>query len=162
MTDVFAIRRMLPSDEGRLREIVGLSFSRFMGFFAVHSLFSDEGQVIVSEAQGTAVGFAKLIDFQVGGVRFGCILWIAVHPEFRRKGVASSLIVEGVRRLKQDGAKAVFASTQRRNVGALYVMSRQGFRRVGFLQLWRFFGWRVLEFYSDIWLAPGEVVLVHD
>jgi ribosomal protein S18 acetylase RimI-like enzyme len=133
-----------------------------MGFFAIRSIFSDEGQVLVSELQGSAVGFAKLIEFQVGGGKFGCILWIGVHPHFRRTGVGSSLTQEGVHRLKQGGSKAVFASAQRRNTRALALLSRNGFRRMGFLELWRFFGWQLFQFYGDIWLAPGEVVLVRD
>ena len=161
MAAKFSIRQMSSSDASKLKEIVALSFSRLMGFFAIHSLFSDEGQVLVSEIQGSAVGFAKLIEFQLGPDRFGCILWIAVHPNFRRKGIASALTTEGIQRLKQDGAKAIFASTQRRNSGALRVLSRQGFRRMSFLQLWRLFSWQVLEFYGDIWLAPGEIVLMH-
>jgi RimJ/RimL family protein N-acetyltransferase len=56
----------------------------------------------------------------------------------------------------------VFASTQRRNIVAQNVLTRNGFRRVGFLDLWRIFRGRVFEFYSDIWLAPGEIVLMHD
>ncbi|HYA78057.1 MAG TPA: GNAT family N-acetyltransferase [Verrucomicrobiae bacterium] len=158
----FTTRKMSPADADRLREIAALSFSRFMAFFAVHSLFSDEGEVLVSEAEGKAVGFAKLIEFQLGPNKLGCLLWIAVHSDFRRNGVASALITEGIKRLKQDGAKAVFASTQRRNSRALNVLSRNGFRRMGFLQLWRIFSWRLFEFYGDIWLAPGEIVLMHD
>jgi len=162
MAAEFLIRQISPSDAGRLREIVALSFSRLMGFFAIRSLFSDEGQVLVSEAQGTAVGFAKLIEFQVGPSKFGCILWLAVHPQFRRKGVAGALVNAGTTRLKDDGARAVFASVQRRNVASLAVFSRQCFRKMGFLGLWRLFGWRAFKFYSDIWFAPGEVVLIHD
>lgn len=162
MTVEFSIRQMLPSDAGMLREIAGLSFSRFMGYFAVHSLFSDEGQVLVAESEGVAVGFAKLIEFHVGGKEFGCILWIAVHPRFRRKGCATSLTKEGIESLKKNGAKAVFASTQRRNAKALRILVRSGFQRMSFQQLWQLFGWRVFEFYSDIWLAPGEVVLMQD
>ena len=162
MNSEFKIRQMLSNDEGRLREIVALSFSKFMGFFAVHSLFSDDGQVLVSEAEETAVGFAKLIEFQVCPNKFGCILWIAVHPQFRRKGIANALTNEGISRLKQNGAKAVFASTQRRNSRALSVLSRNGFQKMSFLELWRIFGWRVLQFYKNIWLAPGEIVLMHE
>ncbi len=73
------------------------------------------------------VGFAKLIDFQIGGKKYGCILWIAVHPNFRRKGIAAKLTNSATQQLKQDGAEAVFASTQRRNVAALSVLSLAGF-----------------------------------
>jgi len=156
------IRQISPSDVSRLREIVALSFSRLMRFFAVHSLLSEEGQVLVAESEATVVGFAKLIEFQIGDDKFGCILWIGVHPELRRKGIASSLTNEGILHLKQDGAKKVFASTQRRNIVAQNLLIRNGFRKMGFLQLWRLFSWRAIEFYGDIWLAPGEIVLMHD
>ena len=157
-----SIRQMSQTDASRLKEIVALSFSRLMGVFAIHSLFSDEGQVLVTEAQGTVVGFAKLIEFQVGPSKLGCILWLAVHPQFRRKGIARALVNAGTKRLKDDGARAVFVSVQRRNVASQAVFSRQCFRKMGFLELRRLFGWRVLKFYSDIWLAPGEIVLMYD
>jgi ribosomal protein S18 acetylase RimI-like enzyme len=152
---------MQQSDAERLREIAALSFSRFMAFFAVHSLLSEDGEVFVSEDHGTVVGFAKLIEFNVGIEKFGCILWIAVHPDFRRKGVASALTNVGILHLKGDGAKTVFASTQRRNIGAQNVLCQMGFRKVGFVDLLRIFKGRVFEFYGDIWLAPGEIVLMH-
>lgn len=161
MAAQFTVRRMLPSDLDRLRETVALSFSKLMGFFAVHSLLSQDGQTIVADVQGVAVGFAKLIAFQIGGGKFGCVLWVATHPDFRRMGIASALASEGIRNLKIDGAQAVFASTQGRNARAMSVLSRVGFRRVGFRELWRLFGGRVFQFYSDIWLAPGEVILMH-
>lgn len=105
-------------------------------------------------------GFAKLTEFWVGGVKYGCILWIAVYPAARRQGIALALTTAGVDALKKDGAKAVFASTQRRNVAAQSALDKAGFGRVGFLGLWRFFGWRVFGFFRGIWFAPGEVVFV--
>jgi len=108
------------------------------------------------------VGFAKPIEFKVGGNKFGCILWVAVQPEFRRRGVATALIKTGTQRLKQEGAKAVFASVQRRNIASLTVFTNQGFSKKSFADLWRLFNWRVFQFYGDIWLAPGEIVLMHD
>ena len=162
MTAKLSIRQMSSRDVNRVREIVALSFSKLMGFFALHSILSEEGKVLVAENDGKVVGFAKIIEFQIGGDKFGCILWIGVHPLLRRKWIGSSLTNEGIHRLKQDGAKTVFASTQRRNIGAQNVLIRNGFRRIGFLDLWHIFrGW-VFEFYSDIWLAPGEIVLMHD
>jgi ribosomal protein S18 acetylase RimI-like enzyme len=143
-----------------LKQIVDLSFPRFIRYFATHSLH-EEGQVLVTEAQEAVVGFAKLIDFHVGSGKFGCILWLAVHPQFRRKGIASALVNAGTERLKHDGARAVFASVQRRNIASLTVFSKEGFGKMGFLGLWRLFGWRVFKIYEDIWYAPGEIVLMH-
>lgn len=163
MTAEFVIRSMMPADIERVKEISGLSFSRFMGFFAFLSVRDEEeGQTIVAEVEGSVVGFAKLTDFEIAHEKYGCILWIAVHPEFRRRGVANALTAEGISRLKQGGAKAIFASAQMRKTGALTVLAKNGFRRVGFVDLWRIFKGHVFEFYGDIWLAPGEVVLMHD
>jgi ribosomal protein S18 acetylase RimI-like enzyme len=157
----FKVRTMNPSDLPLVKEIVDLSFSRVTGFFAKHSIKDEEGNVIVNETGGNILGFAKLIEFNVGGGKYGCILWIGVHPQFRRKGVASALTSEGIRILKNDGVKAVFASTQRRNAGALKVLQLEGFRKMGFLDLRRLLSWRVLVLYREIWLAPGEVVFMH-
>jgi ribosomal protein S18 acetylase RimI-like enzyme len=151
----------MPIDTDRVKQIIDLSFPRFFRLFATHSLH-EKGEVLVSETEGLVVGFAKLINFHVGGGKFGCILWLAVHPQFRRKGIASALVNAGTTRLKDDGARAVFASVQRRNAASLTVFSRQCFRKMVFLGLWRLFGWRVFKFYSDIWFAPGEIVLMHD
>jgi len=152
---------MTQDDVNQVKQVIDLSFPIFYRFFAGHSLI-EEGQVLVSEAQGTVVGFVKLIGFHIWGKKYSCILWIAVHPSFRRKGIAAKLTKSGIQHLKEDGAARVFATTQRRNVAALSVLSLQGFRRMGFLDLWRLFGWRVFQFYRAIWYAPGEIVLMHD
>jgi len=158
MSTEFTIRQMIPSDLPRLKEIADLSFSFFLRFFANHSL-REEGQVLLCEAQGAIVGFVKLIEFNIGTDKYGCILWIAVHPNFRRKGFATSLARAGTQHLKGDYARAVFASTQRKNRAALATLGKVGFERVGFLTLWNLFGGRIFEFYGNIWFAPGEIIM---
>jgi ribosomal protein S18 acetylase RimI-like enzyme len=155
------IRQMTQNDLTQIKQIIDLSFPIVYRFFAAHSI-KEEGQVLVCEVQEIVVGFAKLINFQIGCKKYSCILWIAVHPNFRRKGIATKLTNSATQQLKQDGAVAVFASTQRRNDAALSVLILQGFRRMGFLDLRRLFGWRIFEFYRAIWFAPGEIVLMHD
>jgi len=152
---------MTQDDVSQVKQIIDCSFPIVYSYFAFHSL-SEQGQVLVAETEGSVVGFAKFIDFQIGAKKHGCILWIAIHPSFRRKHIAATLTENATQRLKKDGANTVFASTQRRNIGALSVFRLQGFRRIGFLGLRRLFGFRVLQFYSAIWFAPGEVVLMHE
>jgi ribosomal protein S18 acetylase RimI-like enzyme len=156
-----AVRQAIPNDYSQIKGIIDLSFPRFYRYFAIHSVTSEEGKVLVAEIQGAIVGFAKLIEFNIGTLKCGCILWIAVHPSIRRRGVALSLTKAGVESLKGEGSHAVFASTQRRNHAALATLGKAGFMRAGFLGLRRMFGWRVFSFYRDIWFAPSEVVLMH-
>ena len=162
MDNTSSVRLSTFEDYAKLKEIIDLSFPRFFRYFASHSVKSEEGKVLVAEMQGIISGFVKLIEFNISSQKYGCILWIAVHPSYRRRGNAFSLTNAGLDCLKNDDARAVFASTQRRNSAAKATLGKAGFRRIGFLGLWRVFGWRVFSFYSDIWYAPGEIVFMHD
>jgi ribosomal protein S18 acetylase RimI-like enzyme len=148
-------------DLPRLKEIIDLSFPRFFRFFASQSVNSEEGIVLITETQGVILGFAKIIEFNINSRKYGCILWIAVHPSYRRRGIAFSLTNASVNWLKKEGAQAIFASTQRKNNAALATLRKLDFKRMGFLELRRLFSWQVLEFYNDIWFAPNEIVLMY-
>jgi ribosomal protein S18 acetylase RimI-like enzyme len=154
------VRQAKPQDKAAIQEIIRFSFPWF-GVFARQSVDDEEGKVLVADYEGKVVAFAKLIEFSIGAVKYGCILWIGVHPSFRKKGVALLLTSAGVDELKTDGSRAVFASTQRKNRAALATLRRAGFESIGLVGLWRLFGWRVFGFFGAIWLAPGEVVLMH-
>ncbi len=156
-----SIRPATAKDLKAVKDIIEVSFPRFFRYFAWHSVSDLEEPTIVLEYESVIAGFAKLIEFKISGEMFGCILWIAVKPEYRRKGVAFSLTNSGVEQLNAKGAKAVFASTQRHNKAALGALGKSGFERIGFLGLRRMFGWSIFRFYGDIWYAPGEVVLIH-
>lgn len=155
------IRQATPSDRPRLKEIIDQSFPRFYRYFSGHSVDSGTGGVLVSEENGAVMGFARLTEFNVGEKRFGCVLWLAVHPGFRGRGVASGLVRAGVDWLRGRGAEAVFASAGHGNVGSISTFLGVGFRRMRFLGLWGLFGWRVFSFYGGIWFVPSEVVLMY-
>jgi ribosomal protein S18 acetylase RimI-like enzyme len=157
-----SIRYGTPDDYTKLKGVIDLSFPMFFRYFANYSVTSEEGKVLVSETHGGISGFVKLIKFNLNSKEYGCILWIAVHPSFRRKGIASSLTNASIDYLKNNKAQTVVASTQIRNRAAQATLGKAGFRRVDFWGLWRIFGWRVFSFYRDIWYAPGEVVFIHN
>ena len=156
------IQNAKPSDMPMLKEIVDLSFARFFRYFALHSIKSKDGIVLVLQVDKKVVGFAKLIQFKINGENFGCILWLAVHPNSRQKGFASALVAAGTKHLIAQGAKAVFASVMRNNKASLATFSKEGFKRIGFLGLWERFGFRVFSFYGSIWFMPGEIALIKE
>jgi len=137
LENTLSIRQSTPDDYAILKEIIDLSFPMFFRYFAIRSVTSEDGKVLVSETQGDVSGFVKLIEFKSGSRKYGCILWIAVHPSYRRRGIALRLTNAGIDYLKNDGSQAVFASTQTRNKAAQATLGKAGFRLVGFLSLWR-------------------------
>jgi len=161
MTTLFEpkIRAATAADLLKLKEIIDLSFPWFYRYFAWHSASDPDALVLVAEVEGKVAGFTKINEFMVRGAKYGCILWIAVDPAYRRRGVALYLTERSVDCLRRRGSGAVFASTQRHNKGALGTLRAAGFGRIRFMGLWHLFGWRVFGFYGDIWFAPGEVIL---
>jgi ribosomal protein S18 acetylase RimI-like enzyme len=160
LSSAFKIREATPDDLAAIKEIIDLSFPRFFRFFAAHSVSDTKQPTILTEIDSSVVAFAKLTEFQVAARKYGCILWIAVHPHHRQKGAALALTKAGADYLKRRGAQAVFASTQRHNKAAQATLTAAEFKRIGFVGLARYFGWRVFKFYRDIWFAPGEIALI--
>ena len=158
MSTAFSIKQIESSDLDNLKQITNTSFPEFFRSIAAQSRYS-EGQVLVSEAQGTTVGFIKLAKFHLDG-KFGCIFGVAVIKQLRRKGIATGLVKAGAKSLEYGGAIAVFATAERWNFASLAVFKKTGFRRMGFLSLWRLFGWRIFEFYRDIRFDFGQIVLM--
>ena len=96
------IRPMSRNDFSELTEVIDTSFLWLVRSLALHSVREGQ-QVLISEAQGTAVGFVKLANVQVGSSKFGRVLWVAVHPKFRRRGIATALVKAGFESMTHAG-----------------------------------------------------------
>lgn len=59
------------------------------------------------------------------------ILNIAVHPDFRRKGIAKSLLVFALERLDEIGTREVFLEVRCSNIAARRLYEKFGFREIG-------------------------------
>jgi ribosomal protein S18 acetylase RimI-like enzyme len=156
------IRRTTADDLPKIKAIINESFPRLYRYFAWHSAANPDALVLVASVEGKVAGFTKLIEFNIAAAKYGCILWIAVAPTYRHRGVALSLTEASADCLRTRSVRAVFASTQRHNSGALATLGKAGFRQIGFRGVWHLFGWRVFRFYGDIWFAPGEIALIKD
>ncbi len=144
-----------------VKEICRLSFGPVYRYFPIQSLTS-EGPVLVCETNNVVAGFAKMVQSQIGEHKVGDILWLAVRLEFRRKNVGSTLIKAATSYFEKQGVRYVYASTGFRNKAALALFLRNDFQRIGFRGLLKIFGRQILRFYSEFWVAPNEIVLMHD
>jgi len=156
----FIVRERRLGDEGALKGIIGLSFDHgIYTFFANRSLKSAP-KIIVVELGGRVVGFAEPRQVQIKKEKVGNILWLAIHPDFRRIGAASRLVDECIKYLKEREIKSIYVSIERDNQPSLGLFEKKGFIGIRFSELAKQYGFRVLSFYSRFMIAPHEKVMV--
>jgi ribosomal-protein-alanine N-acetyltransferase len=81
----------------------------------------------VARLEGRIAGYlcsSRLIDE-------GHILTFAVHPEFRKRGIASALIGDILDQLKREGCRFAFLEVRASNSGARKMYKKFGFRELG-------------------------------
>lgn len=97
-------------------------------------------------------GYKSELDLAVvtpnGIVASHCICWydhysdsglfepVGILPDFRRMGLAQTLMVEGIRRLLKIGAKRFFVCPQESNRGAVRLYETVGFKVISKNQTW--------------------------
>ena len=59
------------------------------------------------------------------------VMNVAVHPDYRRKGIAEALITELVARLKEGGSHALMLEVRASNAPAIALYEKLGFSQVG-------------------------------
>lgn len=156
----FTVRERGQGDEGALKGIIELSFdNRIYSFFATRSLNSAP-KIMVVESEGRVIGFAEPRHVRIGKEEVGNILWLAIHPDFRRVGAASRLVDECVQYLGADATKSIYVSIERGNQSSLELFEKKGFARIRFSELSKIFGLRVVSFYSRFMIAPHERIMV--
>ena len=77
------IRGAQNGDLAGVKEVIDASFPKFYRYFAWHSVKDRSEPTFIHPVDCAVVGFAKLIQFEIDGSKYECILWIAVHPKFR-------------------------------------------------------------------------------
>ncbi|HHV74838.1 ribosomal-protein-alanine N-acetyltransferase [Thermoanaerobacterium sp. PSU-2] len=123
------IRPMVKSDIDKVMEIEYLSFSVPWSFesFVMEVTKNSCAHYIVAEVDGKVAGYGG---FWVV-VDEGHITNIAVHPDFRGKGVGSA-IVEGLIELaKNKGITSMTLEVRESNLVAQSLYKKYGFRPVG-------------------------------
>ncbi len=88
----------------------------------------EESLVVRFPATREPIGFLR---YRVAGDEAE-VLRLAVHPGWRRRGVGTSLLAEGLRRIARGGGRRVFLETEASNAAA-----RAFYRAFGFLEISR-------------------------
>lgn len=120
---------MTPEDLERVLEIDRLSFS--VPWTARSYRFELESnpaaRLLVAEEDGELVGYIGLWRL----VDQGHISTLAVHPQQRRRGIASILVEAGLRELAETGINVASLEVRESNLAAQALYSEFGFETVG-------------------------------
>jgi ribosomal protein S18 acetylase RimI-like enzyme len=92
---------------------------------------------LAADVAGELVGFllADVRAFEFGSEPCGWILEVGVDPREARRGVASALLAEAVRRLREAGVSTVRTMVRRNNVPVLTFFRTNGFAGGPYVQL---------------------------
>lgn len=127
MTEILT-REMQPSDITEIMEIERMSFATpwselaFLNeMYGLHSIT----KVAVLKNKVTGYICVKQISDE------GHILNLAVHPDFRRHGIATALVEEGLDELREKDCKYLYLEVRVSSLGARKFYERIGFKVVG-------------------------------
>ena len=127
-TDSFLIRECHPEEAAALLTLwqaAGTSPSITDTVTDILGVIESPASVLVAEADQRIVG-SLIATFD--GWR-GNMYRIAVHPDYRRRGIGRTLVQEGERCLTQQGAKRITALVEERYPEAIAFWSRVGYER---------------------------------
>ncbi|MCB2184877.1 MAG: GNAT family N-acetyltransferase [Deltaproteobacteria bacterium] len=99
--------------------------------YEVVGLFqSDPENCLVAEQEGRLAGFllGTTIEKRRSAWKYGYLVWLGVHPDFQRAGVAQKLFARFLDIMEETGARIILVDTQADNHPALAFFRRMGFR----------------------------------
>ena len=89
----------------------------------------------VWEENGRIVGNVTLLPSQPAGRHL--IANVAVHPDYRRQGIARLLMDKAVESIKQQNGRTIFLQVDKENSAALALYQTMGFCRLGHMAHWQ-------------------------
>ena len=124
--------RILPMNESHVAQIAELEKICFSDPWSENSVASELNNPLsvwlVAEENGIVCGYVgsqTVLDETD-------MMNIAVHPDFRRKGIAAALIAELVRLLKERGSRILRLEVRESNAPAISLYETMGFTQLGF------------------------------
>ena len=91
----------------------------------------------VWEAGGKVVGNLSLIPFYQSGKRIYMIANVAVHPHYRRQGIARALTKAAIQKVQQQGGEGVWLQVREDNQSAIHLYDSLDFQTVTKRTTWK-------------------------
>jgi ribosomal protein S18 acetylase RimI-like enzyme len=138
------IREHTANDSDALIDLMQIADCRTLKWAAqrVSSYLNKNGRktIFVAEEDSTLTGYVGIKEFEENSETrkilgksiddFACITWIAVHPQYRRRGIATALL-QNCEPWTQDKVKLGIWLDCRENILPLYESANIGYRVMG-------------------------------
>lgn len=89
-----------------------------------------ESAILVARMLGELVGYIRILEDQIPGV--GWITDLVVHPEIRRHGIGTALVLAGQDWASGKGLKRLIGDVQSKNHAAIHLMFKLGYEFCGY------------------------------
>lgn len=107
------------------------TFYRTWDAYEVTNNFNQDPRLtlVAQSRRGTIIGFAlgTTYESELGGWKYGYILWMGVSPRWQGCGLGAQLYHEMERRMHENGVRMTFVDTARSNTGAIKFFRRMGY-----------------------------------
>jgi len=90
------------------------------------------------------VGNVTLVPYQKSGKWIYLICNVAVHPEYRRRGIGRFMTEQGMAHIRQQKAQAAWLQVRQDNLPAIHLYETLGFRHQAVRTLWRASGGQLI------------------
>jgi GNAT superfamily N-acetyltransferase len=111
------------------------------GWLGMNSLAAEWGGLpfsgFVWEQGGRLVGNVSLVPYRLRGQNSFLIANVAVHPDYRRRGIARSLTVQAIEHLRQRRLPSAWLHVRRENRAAVALYQSLGFEQRACRTTWR-------------------------
>lgn len=137
-------------------EVFNTSFNTVYAYYARKSV-NPLKNTLIAEDETIIAGVISWRIFDTGDEKIGYLFWLAVHPDFRRKGVGEGLIAEAIRLIQEEaGTVDVYAAIEKNNQPSIRLFEKTGFTLISRSAFKEKYGLKRFRLYSRMMLIPKE------
>lgn len=153
-------RQAEQHDKEGIKEVLVKSFEPTYAYYAQKS-FVNLRNALVAENGGKVIGVINWRVFTVGEKKIGYLFWLAVQPEFRRTGIAKSLVRNATGDIQREmGFGDIFIAVEKHNIPSRRLIESLGFTLITRTVMKKKFGLRRFWLYFQMMLLPKEDLFI--
>jgi N-acetylglutamate synthase-like GNAT family acetyltransferase len=148
------------SDTEAIDRILDSSFTRIYAYYAKKSFASLENTLVaVNDAE--VIGVINWRVFTVPTITIGYLFWLAVLPDYRKKGIGLELMRQAMQFIYQkNGPIDIYTATEKKNKISKNLVEKEGFAIADKKKIRQHYGKNYASLFGEMMVMPWEVLYV--